>query len=271
MLPKDFSKQPSLPTILLPHGGPYNRNTIKFSIGPRLEVPLLVSAGYGVVCPIYRGGRGRGQKHAAYARGGMGVFDYQDCIDILQACIDKGFVDPSRVAIGGWSQGAYLSYLAVTRNRFQFRGPLCGAGITDWDMMSVTSDHWLVQRELAGGAPWDVDEDAKAAVEESLEIEAGRGTDGSPSRKRWIRHNNGRQGSALWHMRHVKTPILILHGEEDPRVPLSQAIAFYQGCIHNSIPIQMVTYPSEGHQFKERKHVVDVWKRTRQFYDMHLN
>lgn len=259
-----------LPTILLPHGGPYYRLTVGFSVCHYLEVPLLISAGYGVLCPNYRGGSGRGEEHAAYARGGMGTVDYQDCIDVLQACIDKGFVDPSRVAIGGWSQGGFLSYLAVTRNKFQFRGAVCGAGVTDWDMLTMTGDAYRFEADMAGGAPWDVDEDAEAHVDEEMETKIRSGTDGPPPPKAWIRQTASRRASALWHMRNVKTPILIIHGEDDVRVPLSQAVAFYRGCIHNNIPVQMVTYPREPHLFKERKHIVDMWKRMRQFYDLHL-
>src|ERR1700710_1384887 len=69
-----------LPTIVLPHGGPYWRVTVGFDVCHYLEVPLLVSAGYAVICPNYRGGSSRGQKHAAYARGNMGTVDYSDTI-----------------------------------------------------------------------------------------------------------------------------------------------------------------------------------------------
>lgn len=88
--------------------------------------------------------------------------------------------------------------------------------------------------------------------------------------KKWIRNTNGRRGSALWNMRNVKTPILILHGENDVRVPLSQAIAFYRGCVRNNLPVEMVTYPREGHIIAERKHLIDMWKRMRHFYHTHL-
>jgi dipeptidyl aminopeptidase/acylaminoacyl peptidase len=71
-------------------------------------------------------------------------------------------------------------------------------------------------------------------------------------------------------MRNVKTPILIIHGEADERVPLSQAVAFYRACIHNNVPVKMVTYPREGHIYMERKHVIDMWMRMKQFYDLHL-
>ncbi|KAJ5444749.1 WD40-like Beta Propeller [Penicillium daleae] len=264
-----------LPTILLPHGGPYYRLTIGFSVCHYLEVPLLVSAGYGVLCPNYRGGSGRGQKHAAYARGGVGTVDYQDCIDILHAGIEKGLVDPARVAIGGWSQGGFLSYLAITRDKFSFRGACCGAGVSDWDVMTMTSDAYWFEADLAGGSPWEVDEDAEIEVEVG-ELETGMaksGIDGSGSisHKQWLRQTASRKGSALWHMRNVNTPILILHGEEDVRVPLSQAVAFYRACIRNNVPVTMVSYPREGHLFHERKHIVDMWKRMRQFYDLHLN
>ena len=246
-----------LPTILLPHGGPYHRVTVAFSVCHCLEVPLLTSAGYAVVCPNYRGGSGRGRDHALYSHGAVGTVDYTDCIDVLRNCIDKGIVDPSRVAISGWSQGGYLSYLAATRNNFQFRGAVCGAGIVDWDVMTMTSDAHCFAADLAGGAPWDVDENSKY-------------DDTTGSEKSWIRQANDRSGHPIWHMRNIKTPILILHGEEDVRVPLSQAVAFYRGCKRNNIQVKMVTYPREGHQFVERNHVMDLWKRMRQFYDVQL-
>ncbi|KAJ5806788.1 WD40-like Beta Propeller [Penicillium riverlandense] len=262
-LPSRFKEGDApLPTILLPHGGPYSRVGIGFSICNFAEVPLLVSAGYGVLCPNYRGGSGRGQKHAAYASGGVGTVDYEDCIAILRAAINEGLVDASRVAIGGHSQGGFLSYLAVTRTGFQFRAALCSAGVTDWDLMTMTSDAYWFEADMAGGSPWDVDSNAE---ENATETEK----EGRQS-KTWIRQTAGRRGSALWHMRNVKTPILIIHGEADERVPLSQAVAFYRACIHNNVPVKMVTYPREGHIYMERKHIIDMWARMKQFYDLHL-
>lgn len=249
------SRDKPLPTVLLIHGGPYYRLSIGFAVCHYLEMPLLVSAGYAVLCPNYRGGSGRGQEHAAYARGGMGTVEYTDCIAVLQAGITEGVVDPARVAIGGWSQGGYMSYLATTRSDFTFRGAVCGAGVSDWDTFVMTSDAYWAEADLAGGAPWDVDADEGGDDQDS----------------KWIRDTQGRRGSALWHMKNVKIPVLILHGEEDVRVPLSQAVAFYRGCLHNNVPVKMVTYPREGHGFTERKHVIDLWSRMQEFYDLHLN
>ncbi|KAJ5530343.1 alpha/beta-hydrolase [Penicillium freii] len=251
-------KDGPLATVLIPHGGPYWRITTGFAVCHCLEVPVLVSMGYAVVCPNYRGGSSRGERHAAYARGKAGTVDYTDCIDILRYTITRGWVDPLRVVIGGWSQGGFLSYFAVTRDDFQFRGAICGAGVADWDSMVMTSDAYSMQAEIASGAPWDVGENS------------GPGEDSTSPGKQWIGDTNGRRASAVWHMRNVKTPVLILHGENDVRVPVEQAIAFYRACVRCNVPVDMVTYPREGHFIGERRHLIDMWERMRRFCSLHL-
>ncbi|KAI9817868.1 MAG: hypothetical protein M1827_000987 [Pycnora praestabilis] len=229
-------------TIVLIHGGPYWRSTIGFDLPHYNWTPYLVSAGYAVLCPNYRGNSSRGEAFAAAARGGMGTTDYSDVIDSVKAGIGKGLIDENNVAIGGFSQGGFLSYLAVTRPDFVFKAAVCGAGVSDFDMMSMTSDAPFFEAELAGKAPWEVDADS----------------------------TEGRHGSAIWNMKAVKTPILILHGEEDARVPLTQGVAFHRGCLHHGVPCEMVRYPREPHVIAERKHLVDMLKRIRRFYDSHL-
>lgn len=254
--PSDYDQASDpLPTIVIPHGGPYWRVTVGFEVCHYLEVPLLVSAGYAVICPNYRGGSSRGQKHAAYARGNMGTVDYGDTIAVLNAAIAQGIVDPDRVAIGGWSQGGFLSYLAVTRSGFKFRGAVCGAGVVDWDMLTLTSDAYWFEADITGGSPWDTQDGKSSSIQD----------------KSRIRESPGRHGSAIWHMENVTTPVLIVHGEEDVRVPVSQAIAFWRACVHRGLQVEMVTYPREGHFFVERKHVIDLWSRMRRFYDQQLN
>jgi len=173
----------------------------------------------------------------------MGTSDYDDVITLVKAGISKGLIDKDRVVIGGWSQGGFLSYLSVTRSDFQFKAAICGAGVTDWDLMSMTSDAPIFEAHLAGKAPWE---------------------DGS-------RKTQDRHGSPIWHMKDIKTPILILHGEKDVRVPASQAIAFHRGCLHHDIPCEMVIYPREGHSIKERNHRIDMLNRVRRIVDIHLS
>ena len=241
---KPSSPPKPLPTIVHVHGGPYYRETNSFG-WPYHWTPYLVSGGYAVLCPNYRGGSGRGEAFASVSSGGVGTKDYDDVVAITKAAVSKGFIDPNRVLIGGWSQGGFLSYLSATRvtspTGFRFAGAICGAGVADWDMIVMTSDAPAFEAELTGGAPWD-------------------GGDAH------------RHGSAVWHMKSVKEkdriPVLILHGEKDKRVPVSQAVAFHRGTLALGWEgCEMVVYPREGHFFEERSHVVDMLKRVRRFAD----
>ncbi|MCJ1309509.1 hypothetical protein MMC25_003169 [Agyrium rufum] len=231
-----------LPTFVLVHGGPYSRISRDFDVMYHWA-PWLVSAGYGVICPNYRGSSSRGRRFAEKVRGRMGTEDYSDIVDMVKSAIKDGLVDKERVAIGGWSQGGFLSYLAVTRDDFTFKAAVPGAGVTDWDTMCMTSDAHFLEAELSGGAPWYL-----------------------PADELKTRH-----GSPIWHMKNVKTPMLILHGEADARVPVSQAIAFHRGCLHYGNNIcELVTYPREPHFVSERGHRLDMLKRLRRFVDTHL-
>lgn len=239
--PSSEGRKP-LPTLVYVHGGPYYRTTVAFNIDWYYWVPYLVSAGYAVLCPNYRGGSSHGEEYASQARGRMGTGEFDDIISLVKHGISEGIIDESKVGIGGWSQGGFLSYLAVTRQDFHFKAAICGAGVSDWDMMSMSSDAPFFEAELAGKAPWYTDASDTSA----------------------------RHGSPIWNMKNVKTPIMILHGEKDERVPISQAVAFHRGCLHYGVPCEFVTYPREPHLFKERKHVLDMMKRVRRFCDSHL-
>ena len=255
-LPRNNLNREPHPTVVLIHGGPYYRLTDSFNTPVFHWSPyLLSSAKYGILLPNYRGGSGHGERFARHARGGVGTVDYDDVIALVDDGIKQGLVDPAQILVGGWSQGGFLSYLlAVRRNsqttpgsNWKIKGAICGAGVTDWDMMSMTSDFPTFEAELAGMAPWQVGRD--------------KGKDDT----------SGRQGSAIWEMKGQDVPpVLILHGEKDERVPLTQAIAFRRGCQFYRVPFEMAVYPREGHPIRERAHLIDMLKRVRRFVDMCL-
>lgn len=240
------------PTVVLIHGGPYHRLTDAFDVHFGWA-PLLLSNGYSLLIPNYRGSSGRGDRFAAYARGGCGIYDHADIISITQKAVEKGFADKDRLLVAGWSQGGFLSYMCSVRNGLQgldwkFKAAIPGAGVVDGDTMCFTSDIGAVQGELAGLPPWKMRKDDVSS----------------------------RSGSAIWEFADaveeggVIPPMLILHGEQDLRVPIEQAMAFRRALESAGLPFEMVVYPREPHAIKERKHIVDMGERVLRFVDNHI-
>ena len=70
-----------------------------------------------------------------------------------------------------------------------------------------------------------------------------------------------RERSPITYAERVTTPTLILHGENDPAVPVAQAYAFYRALRERNVPVEFVVYPREGHGVGEPKHVIDSEER----------
>lgn len=244
-----------LPTVVLIHGGPYSRATNAFNVLYHYWYPYIQASGlgYGILCPNYRGGSGRGEHFASQARSKIGTVDYDDVLAVVDEGIKRGLVDKNRMIVGGWSQGGFLSCIAAVRNGrttqgrslgWSFKGAMCGAPITCYDMLASTADTPTNEIELVGSAPW------------ATKLQHLRSRKSSPLRE---------IGSA----RNIP-PVLLLHGEADKRVPLAQSVAFHRGLLHRKVPCEFATYSREGHVFQEREHVVDMLERVKRFCDKYL-
>ena len=232
------------PTVFAIYGEPPARLTFAFDIPVFHWAPWLASKGYAVLCTNYRGSTSHGADFVAHNRGGVGTKDFDDIVSMVNAEIQRGTVDPNRVAIIGYSQGGFLSYLAVTRPDFHFCAAICGGGIRDWNMLTMPSSLPIFQCELTpGGAPWVASKPGDTAT---------------------------RHASAIWHMKNVDTPILMLHGEVNVRIPLSQAIAFHRACIYHKVDCQLVVFPREPHVITERWHRIHMLRRIEEFCALHV-
>ncbi|EED13548.1 acylamino-acid-releasing enzyme, putative [Talaromyces stipitatus ATCC 10500] len=237
----------SVPTIVLIHGGPYWRVTDSFNFLDHFFMPQLLHKGFGILIPNYRGSSGRGERFARYSSGGMGIYDEPDIVAMTQYVITQKLADPLRLIVAGKSQGGFLSYLLSVRNGthglgWRFQGAIACAGVTDWDTMSMSSDIGYAQADLAGGAPWNIH---KSDV-------------------------RTRAGSAIWEFRDAARerripPMLLLHGNEDKRVPISQAVGFRRALDEVGLPFQFAVYRGEGHFFQKRKSAEDLMERIVRF------
>lgn len=230
----------SLPLVTLVHGGPYSRYADDFQLGWYPSGQWLALAGYAVFLPNPRGGMGHGDAFADRVAGAVGMADWQDILAGIDMLIERGVADRSRLGIGGWSQGGFMTAWAIGQTR-RFKAGVMLAGVSDWGMMVAESDLAHFEAMLGGSTGWE-----------------GPG----PHRHDAL--------SPISFVRQVETPVLILHGADDPRVPVSQARFFARGLREHGVPHTLVVYPRETHAFRERNHQLDVLRRTRAWFDQWL-
>lgn len=231
--PVDYETGKKYPLILNPHGGPSGVRIESFSTSNQ----FFAGNGFFVFQPNFRGSVNYGQEFVNANRGNWGIVDYDDCMTGVDYCVEKGWADPDRLICYGWSYGGYMSFWIVTQtDRFKAVSP--GAGLPNLYSMYSTTDipHYLA---WFFGTPWD--------NEETFE-----------------------RLSAIRHVKNVKSPVLILHGEEDERVPISQSEEFYQALRDLGKDVTFVRYPREGHGLREPRHQLDRLRRYLYFFAEHV-
>jgi dipeptidyl aminopeptidase/acylaminoacyl peptidase len=207
--PAGYQADRRYPFLVLPHGGPESNDTLTLDAFPR----IIAGLGYVVLQPEYRGSTGYGADFLEAIYQHFGDRAYRDVDSATDFAIAQGWADPNRLAIFGWSAGGFMTSWTVTQTS-RYRAAIEGAGITDWASFMWTSD---VQQ-------WDYD---------------GRWPDRDPQ--------VFQQFSAVMHAEKVTTPLLVLHGEADARVPAYQGREFFEALAAHGKTTRMVTYPGSGH------------------------
>ncbi|MEY9931968.1 dipeptidyl aminopeptidase/acylaminoacyl peptidase [Catenulispora sp. GP43] len=228
------------PMVTMVHGGPYFRYADEFNLNPMDSGQWLATAGYAVFLPNPRGGSGHGHEFAATAAGAVGGAEWTDILGGIDLLIAQGVADPERLAISGWSHGGFMAAWAIGHTD-RFKAAVMGAGISDWGVQAGTGEWGILDAALGGSTGWE-----------------------GPGPHVHDRH------SPISYASRIRTPVLILHGEEDTNVPLGQAIHFHRALRHFGVEHELVVYPREGHWLRERAHQLDVLRRIRAWYDRWL-
>jgi len=225
------------PLVVFVHGGPTGAWSWSF-LPAGWNGPLLAQEGYAVLLPNPRGSAGRGQEFARANLGDMGGGDLQDILAGVDALVEEGLADTGRVGIFGGSYGGFMSAWAVTQtDRFAASVPL--AAVTDWRSFHLTTNIGRFDELFLDADPYEVggDYDARSPVVQA---------------------------------KNCKTPTLMVHGEEDLCVPVSQAQEMYQALVEAGCETELVLYPREGHGVLERDHQLDLWERLKSWFEQHL-
>ncbi|CAF3698406.1 unnamed protein product [Rotaria sordida] len=209
----------NLPLLVFIHGGPYlaSLNSLSLSLGEWSS--LAASEGWLVLEPNYRGSTGYGDQfvneiqHRPLSKPG------KDILYGVDQLIKDGIADPYRLAVGGYSYGGYLTNWLITQTK-RFNAALSGAGVVDLASAWGRMDQPLVIRYLFGGLPWE--------VPSSYQNEA-----------------------PIYYLNRVRTPTHIITGEDDKRVPASESYILERALYHLGIPVQLITFPNEGHSLND--------------------
>jgi len=187
-LPRHRSGQKNLPLIVLAHGGPWARDSEDWEYVPWAQP--LAELGYVVVQPNYRGSSGYGKDWEKASDGNWGERMQDDLNDAVVHLAGQGIADPKRVCIMGWSYGGYAASRAAQRDGSKYRCAISGAGVHDLPDMVSYDKNYLGEYAARTGL-------------------------GSAGQLRKV--------SPGLHPKDYSTPILIIHGEKDKRVPVRQS------------------------------------------------
>ena len=207
--PPGYTAGKKCPFLVLPHGGPEDNDRLNFDV----VVRLIAATGYVVLEPEYRGSTGYGADFLSAIYQHFGDRAYRDVDSATDFAVSQGWADPNRLAIFGWSAGGFMTSWTVTETQ-RYKAAIEGAGITDWLSFIPTSDIW------------QTDYDARLQEKDPTPM---------------------LQFSAVMHADKVTTPLLILHGEADIRVPTFQGREFFVLLKERGKTVRMVTYPGSPH------------------------
>lgn len=187
-MPRHRTGQKNLPLIVLPHGGPWARDDADWDAYGWAQA--LAENGYVVIQPNYRGSTGYGTAWMKASEKAWGYRMQDDLNDAVAWLAGQGTIDPKRVCMMGWSYGGYAASRAAQRDGAKYRCAITGAGVHDLPAMVRYDKDYLgtVRAKQALGSAGDL-------------------VDVSPG----------------LHPKDYSTPILIIHGAKDIRVPVSQS------------------------------------------------
>jgi dipeptidyl aminopeptidase/acylaminoacyl peptidase len=242
LYPAGFRDGVRYPMVIVAHGGPeaHFNNSWLTSYGNWGQ--LLSRKGYFVWFPNYRASTGRGVAFAKADHGDIMGGEFQDHLDAIHHFVELGWVDRSRVGIGGGSYGGYTAAWAATRHTDHFAAAVSFVPITHVATKWLTSDipweFYLVHyEEMWPHEQWDYLEER----------------------------------SPLTYAHQSRTPLLLAGGTVDTRVHPSQPHMLFRAVKETTeTPVRYVQYPGEGHGNRNNVYQYDYLLRALRWFDTYL-
>ena len=230
------------PLILDVHGGPEAHESNGWATGYGNPGQVAAGAGYGVFLPNYRGSTAYGVAFSKAHQGDFAGREFDDLVDAKAALVAAGIADPARTGITGGSYGGFASAWGATAQSAEFAASVMFVGLSNniskFGTTDIPREMYLVHER---GWPWE----------------------------RW---QYMLERSPVYHVGNADTPILILHGDADPRVHPTQSLELYRHfrTRRPEVPARLVFYPGEGHGNAHAAARYDYNLRMMQWFDTYL-
>ena len=217
--PPDFDSTKQYPTLLYCQGGPQGALSQFYSY--RWNFALMAAHGYIVIAPNRRGMPGYGvawNEQISKDYGGLNMQDYLSAIDDLSK---ESYVDKERLGCIGASYGGYSVFYLATMHEGRFKSFIAHDGIFNWKSMYGTTEELFFVNWDLGGAYWD--KDNKVAQKSHTVFNPAE------------------------HVEKWDTPIMIIQGGKDYRVPIGQGLEAFQAAQLQDIKSRLLYFPDENH------------------------
>ncbi|RPI53616.1 MAG: S9 family peptidase [Acidobacteria bacterium] len=223
--PLDYQPGKRYPLVVQLHGGPEASD--RFGWGSILfnYQPAWAARGYAILRPNYRGSSGYGNAFYREPVGGYFKNSPSDVLAGVDRIVAMGIADPNRLAVTGWSAGGHLVNKLITYTT-RFKAAASGAGVANWISLYGVSDTRSDRDLWFGGTLWQKD---------------------APIETYW-------EHSPLKYVTAARTPALFFIGENDPRVPMSQAMELSRALKAQGVATEVHIAPREGHDWVQPAH-----------------
>jgi dipeptidyl aminopeptidase/acylaminoacyl peptidase len=239
LMPPGFDSTRRYPLVYLIHGGPQSAWLDQWH--QRWNYHLFASRGYVVAAVNFHGSTGYGQEFTNSISRNWGGLPYEDLMKGLDELVRRPYVDPGKVGAAGASYGGYMVFWMAGQTD-RFRTLVAHDGVFNpISMFGTTEELWFPIYEF-GGTP--LDSAARALME------------------RWSPANH----IAKW-----STPMLVVHGQQDFRVDVSEGYQAFTALQLRGIPSKFLYFPDEGHWVLKPRNRQLWWATVLDWLDTYLN
>ena len=237
--PKGAAPDARVPAVVYVHGGPGGQTMRGYSA----QIQYLVNHGYAVLGINNRGSSGYGKTFFRADDRKHGMEPLWDCIEAKTWLASQSYIDPERIGIMGGSYGGYMTLAALAFRPEAFKVGIDIFGVSNWvRTLESIPPYWEAQRKALYDEIGDPVKDKDFLV----------------------------ATSPLFHAHHIRKPLMVIQGANDPRVIKPESDEIVEAVRKNKVDVEYIVFDDEGHGFSKKKNQIEASAKILAFLDKHL-